>query len=298
MNIGILDFGIRERTVSSIENLENLTEALRAADSFGFERYWLSEHHSSSPISMWSNPEVLIPLLTGMTEQMKIGVGGIQLNLHSPYRIAYTFKLLSNLFPERIELGLAKGYNKGVYTIQAVKSFFQTDGNQSFEDKVQELFDFYNKEDFYYENGIVLPPYKGLVPDVFYLKGREANFEEIVHNKGHLVRTIFHHGSDPEINKEKIDEFKENYIAVNKTQPIICLSFSGACNISRKKALQSFEGFDFGFIEDNLVGEAQFIVERLKYYTDRYGIENFLFMDVALSHSDRLKGMEQLAKYI
>jgi luciferase family oxidoreductase group 1 len=76
-------------------------------EQFGYSRYWLAEHHDDGFAQ--SSPELLVALLAGSTEHMRIGVAGILLRFHSPFKIAKDFRLLHAIFPGRIDLGVARG---------------------------------------------------------------------------------------------------------------------------------------------------------------------------------------------
>jgi luciferase family oxidoreductase group 1 len=79
----------------------------RAADTWGFERFWLAEHHAPQRFAC-SNPEVLIPAFASCTSKMRIGAGGMLMPNHSPFRLAEIFSSLSELFPGRIDLGIGR----------------------------------------------------------------------------------------------------------------------------------------------------------------------------------------------
>ena len=46
----------------------------RAADELGYERYWLAEHHNMPAVAA-TNPPVLIGLVAGATERIRVGLG-------------------------------------------------------------------------------------------------------------------------------------------------------------------------------------------------------------------------------
>ena len=63
----------------------------------GYGRYWLAEHHGSDVAH--GSPELLAPVLAGVTSKMRIGVAGVLLRLYSPYKVAQDFRLLHTIFP-------------------------------------------------------------------------------------------------------------------------------------------------------------------------------------------------------
>jgi luciferase family oxidoreductase group 1 len=79
----------------------------RAADDWGYHRYWLAEHHNSAALACPS-PEILISHVIAHTRRIRVGAGGVMLQHYSPYKIAENFNLLASLAPGRIDLGIGK----------------------------------------------------------------------------------------------------------------------------------------------------------------------------------------------
>ncbi len=79
----------------------------RTADRLGFRRYWLAEHHNMPAVAA-TNPPVLIGLVAGRTERIRVGSGGVMLPNHAPLVVAEQFALLEAAFPGRIDLGLGR----------------------------------------------------------------------------------------------------------------------------------------------------------------------------------------------
>lgn len=77
-----------------------------AADEWGFRRYWLGEHHSSSQCA---NPLLLGALLAGTTSRIRIGTGGVSLTYHSALRVAEDARLIEFMMPGRFDLGVTRG---------------------------------------------------------------------------------------------------------------------------------------------------------------------------------------------
>jgi luciferase family oxidoreductase group 1 len=105
--LGALDFCKIFPPAKPVEALWDTLELAPVLESYGYVRYWLAEHHSENVAH--STPEILVPVLAGLTQHMHIGTAGTLLRFHSPLRIAKSFRLLSALFPGRIDLGLARG---------------------------------------------------------------------------------------------------------------------------------------------------------------------------------------------
>lgn len=294
MKIGLLDFGIRTENVNSIQIIEDLLEYAIKAEEFGYNRIWLSEHHNFNPVSPWLSPEVIIPIIAGITSKIKVGSGGILLRHHSPYRIAYSFKLLNNLFSDRIDLGIAKGFTSK--NLSYGSNEFNDIKISDFEEKLRNLVSLLKDEDYHFKKEVVIPPYKGNIPDMWYLTGSYNNLDQVLDLGLNLSRSFFHPGSDINYNKDILESFKDSFYNQHKKYPKISIAFSGCCSKNEKSARATFEGYSYGIIPDNIVGSPSLFEDKLNEFEYQYGINEFIFMNVALKSKDRIKSIELLSR--
>ena len=87
--------------------VRNTIDLARLAESLGFHRYWVAEHHGS-PMLAGPSPEVLIAAIASATSRMRIGSGGVMLPHYSALKVAENFSMLAGLFGDRIDLGLGR----------------------------------------------------------------------------------------------------------------------------------------------------------------------------------------------
>lgn len=92
---------------SSGEALRASVQLARVAERSGVHRYWVAEHHNMPAVAS-TNPPVLIALLAGATNTMRIGSGGVMLPNHAPLVVAEQFALLEAAYPGRIDLGIGR----------------------------------------------------------------------------------------------------------------------------------------------------------------------------------------------
>lgn len=100
-----------------------LAIALRTAqhaESLGFKRYWLAEHHNMSGIAS-SATAVLVGHIAGGTQRMRVGSGGVMLPNHAPLVVAEAFGTLAELYPGRIDLGLGRAPGTDPLTMRALR---------------------------------------------------------------------------------------------------------------------------------------------------------------------------------
>ena len=116
----VLDLSIITRGAGPREAFRHSTDLARKAESLGFHRYWLAEHHGMPGIASAATA-VLIGQIAGATTRIRVGAGGIMLPNHSPLVIAEQFGTLETLFPGRIDLGLGRAPGADQRTARALR---------------------------------------------------------------------------------------------------------------------------------------------------------------------------------
>ncbi|WP_300654690.1 LLM class flavin-dependent oxidoreductase [Hydrogenophaga sp.] len=107
------------------------------AESLGFTRYWLAEHHNMSGIAC-SATAVLVGHIAGGTKRMRVGSGGVMLPNHAPLVVAEAFGTLAELYPNRIDLGLGRAPGTDPMTMRALRRN-RTESEDDFPRDVAEL---------------------------------------------------------------------------------------------------------------------------------------------------------------
>ena len=100
--------------------LKNSVAYARHAESLGFRRFWLAEHHNMEGISSAAT-SVLIGHIAEKTDSIRIGSGGVMLPNHPPLVIAEQFGTLEHLYPGRIDLGLGRAPGTDPMTSRALR---------------------------------------------------------------------------------------------------------------------------------------------------------------------------------
>ncbi|TAM67769.1 MAG: LLM class flavin-dependent oxidoreductase [Microbacteriaceae bacterium] len=107
LNLSVLDLIPVRVGQSSADAVAASIELARRADELGYRRYWVAEHHNMPSVAS-TNPPVLIGIIAGATQRIRVGAGGVMLPNHSPLVIAEQFGILEAAFPGRIDLGLGR----------------------------------------------------------------------------------------------------------------------------------------------------------------------------------------------
>src|SRR6202166_3354315 len=118
--------------------LRNSLDLARLADRLGYTRYWLAEHHNLPSIAS-SAPDIMIGQIAAVTQNMRVGSGGVMLPNHAPLMVAERFKTLEALFPGRIDLGLGRAPGTDPATSYALRRRQGITEEDDFLERFQEL---------------------------------------------------------------------------------------------------------------------------------------------------------------
>ncbi len=107
------------------------------AESLGFHRFWVSEHHSH-PSIVGSAPEVLMAAIAATTSRIRIGSAGVMLPHYAPLKVAEQFRVLEALAPGRIDLGVGRAPGSDMRTARLLRQSPQQ-SSDDFPIQVREL---------------------------------------------------------------------------------------------------------------------------------------------------------------
>ena len=138
----ILDLSPITEGSDAAQSFRNTLDLARHAERWGYQRFWLAEHHGMPGIASAATA-VLIGHVAGGTSTIRVGAGGIMLPNHSPLVIAEQFGTLESLFPGRIDLGLGRAPGSDQLTARALRRNLASDANQ-FPRDVVELMDYFS----------------------------------------------------------------------------------------------------------------------------------------------------------
>jgi luciferase family oxidoreductase group 1 len=124
--LSVLDLSPIVEGSDAAQSLRNTLDLARHAESFGYHRYWLAEHHNSPGIASAATA-VVIGHVAGGTSTIRVGAGGIMLPNHAPLMVAEQFGTLACLFPGRIDLGLGRAPGTDPATAYALRRNLASD---------------------------------------------------------------------------------------------------------------------------------------------------------------------------
>lgn len=120
VKLSVLDLAYIGEGSTPANALTNALDLAQHAESFGYNRFWLAEHHNLAGIASAAT-SVCVCHVAGGTSTIRVGAGGIMLPNHSPMVIAEQFGTLATLFPDRIDLGLGRAPGTDQRTLQALR---------------------------------------------------------------------------------------------------------------------------------------------------------------------------------
>ncbi len=118
------------------QSFANSLDLARHAETLGYRRFWLAEHHNMPGIASAATA-VLIGHIAGGTRSIRVGAGGIMLPNHAPLQVAEQFGTLASLYPGRIDLGLGRAPGTDQAATRALRRYYQ--GAEEFPADVVEL---------------------------------------------------------------------------------------------------------------------------------------------------------------
>ncbi|WNG13739.1 LLM class flavin-dependent oxidoreductase [Cystobacter fuscus] len=116
----VLDLSPILKGSTAAQSFHNTLDLARHAERWGYQRYWLAEHHGMPGVASAAT-SVVIGYVAGGTSTIRVGAGGIMLPNHSPLVIAEQFGTLESLYPGRIDLGLGRAPGSDQRTAQALR---------------------------------------------------------------------------------------------------------------------------------------------------------------------------------
>lgn len=105
---------------TAAQALANSLDLAQHAEKWGYNRYWLAEHHNMTGVASAAT-SVVIGHIAGGTNTIRVGAGGIMLPNHAPLVIAEQFGTLETLYPGRIDLGVGRAPGSDQTTAHALR---------------------------------------------------------------------------------------------------------------------------------------------------------------------------------
>ena len=223
LKLSVLDQSpVNEDETGSIA-FQHTIQLAQKAEEWGYNRFWVTEHHGSNRV-MGSSPEVLISHLLAKTSNIRVGSGGVMLEHYSPYKVAENFNVLASLAPGRVDLGIGGGPGGLPYSTRALQ---QDSGNQgrSLAEKLEQL------EQFLHNELDPVSPLRGLLAsprppqpaDLFLLGTTPDSAKQAAKRRWPYVFALFLN-NDEAVMSEAVETYRCLYPSSGMTPPQLMLA--------------------------------------------------------------------------
>lgn len=118
--LSVLDLATVGVGHTATDALRTSVRLARLADTRGFTRHWVAEHHSMPGVASTA-PAVILAHLAAHTTRLRLGSGGVMLPNHAPLTVAEQFGTLEALAPGRVDLGLGRAPGTDGLTASALR---------------------------------------------------------------------------------------------------------------------------------------------------------------------------------
>ncbi len=139
--ISVLDLSPIVQGGDASASFKSSLDLARHAERFGYERFWMAEHHNMPGIASAATAVALAYIGAG-TSTIRIGAGGVMLPNHAPLMVAEQFGTLASLYPGRIDLGLGRAPGTDQATAHALRRHL-SGGADTFPQDVVELMHYF-----------------------------------------------------------------------------------------------------------------------------------------------------------
>lgn len=325
LKFGILDQSIIFPGQTAAEALGNTVKLAQLAETLGFERFWVSEHHDS-PGMAGSSPEVLIAYLLAQTKSIRIGSGGVMLQHYSPYKVAENFNVLASLAPGRVELGIGRAPGGLPRSTKALQKGVAEAATLA--EKLTEL------ELLLHAPAGAEHPLAGLEasplpkqPADIYLLGTSVSSAELAAEKGYPYAFALFINNDPDTARKALDTYRNKFNRSLGGEPKTILALSVIASDSEEEAnalaghfksvrvtLASGKTVNVGSLElaqefarqagetytaeereaDITRGTKETVRKRLLEIQEQYGVDEFVFTTIIPDFAKRIRSFELL----
>lgn len=245
LKLSILDQSIVRQGSSAAEAIEETIATAKLAESLGYTRFWVSEHHNATSIA-GSTPELLMVKLADETAHIRIGSGGIMLPNHSALKVAENFRMLETLFPGRIDLGMGRAPGGDRITASMLNPS-NTFSEESYITQLSYLQHFFNDTAETKYGSLLAVPQASSIPSQWILSSSGGSSKIAAQFGMGLVIARFINGqATPEV----VETYRQHFIPSKEfSSPAAMLSISVLCAETEQKAKQMRKLMDYHLLQ-------------------------------------------------
>lgn len=118
--LSVLDLSPISEGSTVSQALRNTVDLARQTEEWGYERFWVAEHHFAAVAS--SSPAVLIGLIAAATNRIRVGSAAVQLGFTTAAAVVESFGTVDALYPGRIDLGVGRSGQRRAEALSNVEA--------------------------------------------------------------------------------------------------------------------------------------------------------------------------------
>lgn len=289
--LSILELGLT-RDVNDKLVIEQTINLAKKADKLGYTRFWVGEHQDGE--CAWRGPEILISCIAGNTNRIKVGSGGVLLPLNSPLRVAQNFKFMATLFPNRIDLGIARGFARSFISGDLLNNMSIEEAVANHSHRIKSLVRYIRNEKIVISETetLINSPLSGEQPEIWILgssgNGLALSAEENLKYSFSLLHSQGLENKNPETQSKPFLEYQKKY----KNENFICSGHKIAAGIVLGKDKNESERlsnkFNTGFLTINIKGDKKKCFDDLNALFEKYLVSEVMlyFFSDSIKHKE------------
>jgi luciferase family oxidoreductase group 1 len=298
MRLGILELGADDLFYSDNEYIEKTIEYCQTVEEYKYSRFWLGEHHEFG--SAWRSPEIFMAILAGYTDTIKIGSAGILLPTHSTLRVAQSFRFLSSLFPNRIDLGIAKAIAPDEVLKELLNGIEFDKSKYNHEKEILKLKQFLSNTIYSVDNSspIYMQPTDCIPPEIWVLSSNNPSESFVINNNLACSISLFLNIQNKEslnIKRDNISRIRHNYIKLNKIEPNINVAISLICDDNDSVQNRIADKYDGKSRLTNVIGNFNKVEDYINELSELLRVKEFIINIVSDSFSQKTEVAEKLS---
>lgn len=302
LRLGVLDAGLVLKGRTPAEVAQETLFFASLADSLGYSRYWLTEHHEFC--YAWASPEILLPIIADRTQNIRVGTAGILLFFYSPLKVAETFRAMEMLYPGRIDLGLAAGTPNDQEAMQALYCGGELpemkDFKALYEKQVRSLIPYLTNafpQGHRFDRGAT--PIIPETPQIWLLGTGTGNMR-LAASRGTAFSYSLYHGAsqqDPSILAEYRDTFQPSELL---EKPLSNITLAVVCAEKEVQAKRQKILFEQAFIkaQASVVGTPEQCHEQILEIQHQYQVDEIILLSAWHLFEERKRSYEMLAEVL
>lgn len=299
--LGILDMSPVLESVSVEEALQQSVRLAQMAEEQGYERFWLSEHHDMPGLACTA-PEILITYIGAHTSTIRLGSGGVLLPHYSALKIAETFRMLSALYPGRIDLGIGRAPGGSAHASIALSGNYLEHVSQM-PALMQDLTHLLQNK-YEIEGGAVhARPIPAQEPECWLL-GTNIKSAGLAAEYG--TGYVFGYFMSDNDGQKAIEHYLEQYQATSlQSHPKVMMAISVICADTQTEAEQLYEkwksnsqaqGGSTDEIPAPIVASIETIIEQLQQLQIQYKADELLLICPLKTYDERIQVYQKIAE--